>query len=102
MMLWLPVLAVTAATWAMKAGGPLALGERRLPPRAVEVISLMAPALLAGLIVINLGGTAWSDANWQQMLGVGAAGLARGLRAPMLLAVGCGMAVTALLRHLGA
>jgi hypothetical protein len=32
-------------------------------------------------------------------VGVGAAGLARA-RAPMVLAVGCGMAVTALLRHL--
>jgi uncharacterized membrane protein len=100
MMLWLPVLAVTAANWAMKAGGPLALGDRRLPPRAVNVISLMASALLAGLIVTNLGGAGWSDVNGQQVLGVGAAGLARALRAPMLLAVGCGMAVTALLRHL--
>ena len=100
MMLWLPVLAVTATNWAMKAGGPLALGDRRLPPRAVNVISLMASALLAGLIVTNLGGAGWSDVNGQQVLGVGAAGLARALRAPMLLAVGCGMAVTALLRHL--
>jgi branched-subunit amino acid transport protein len=78
----------------------LALGERRLPPRAVEVISLMASALLAGLIITNLGGAGWSDLNWQQVLGVGTAGLARALKAPMLLAVGCGMAATALLRHL--
>jgi len=99
MMLWLSVLTVTGANWAMKAGGPLALGQRRLPARAVQVISLMAAALLAGLIIINLGGTGWNDVNGQQVLGVGAAGLARGLRAPMLLAVGCGMAVTALLRH---
>ena len=100
MMLWLPVLAVTAANWVMKASGPLALGERRLPPGAVKVISLMASALLAGLIVTNLGGTAWSGLNWQQVLGVGSAGLARAFKAPMLLAVGCGIAVTALLRHL--
>jgi branched-subunit amino acid transport protein len=100
MMLWLSVLAVTAANWVMKASGPLALGERRLPPRAVEVISLMASALLAGLIITNLGGAGWSDLNWQQVLGVGTAGLARALKAPMLLAVGCGMAATALLRHL--
>ena len=98
-MLWLSVLTVTGANWAMKAGGPLALGQRRLPARAVQVISLMAAALLAGLIIINLGGIGWNNVNGQQVLGVGAAGLARGLRAPMLLAVGCGMAVTALLRH---
>jgi branched-subunit amino acid transport protein len=77
MMLWLPVLAVTAANWAMKAGGPLALGERRLPPRAVKVISLMASALHAGLIITSLGGASWSDLNWPQVAGVGAAGLAR-------------------------
>jgi branched-subunit amino acid transport protein len=100
MMLWLSVIAVTAATWGMKASGPLAFGERRLPPRAMKVISLVTSALLAGLIVINLGGTGWSGLNSQQVLGVGAAGLARALKAPMLLAAGCGMAVTALLRHL--
>ncbi len=51
MNLWLSVLAVIASNGGMKADGPLALGERRLPPRAVKVISLMAVALLAGLIV---------------------------------------------------
>jgi branched-subunit amino acid transport protein len=100
MTLWLSVFAVTAANWVMKASGPLALGERRLPPRAVNVISLMASALLAGLIITNLGGAGWSDLDWQQVLGVSTAGLARALKAPMLLAVGCGMAATALLRHL--
>jgi len=100
MILWLSVLAVTAANWVMKAGGPLALGQRRLPPRAVQVISLMAAALLAGLIVINLGGSGWGGLNGPQVLGVGTAGLARALKAPMLLAVGCGMAATALLRYL--
>ena len=100
MMLWLSALAVTAANWVMKASGPLALGERRLPRRAVEVVSLMASALLAGLIITNLGGAGWNDLNWQQVAGVGAAGLARALKAPMLLAVGCGIAATALLRHL--
>jgi len=99
-MLWLSALAVTAANWAMKASGPLALGERRLPRRAVEVVSLMASALLAGLVITNLGGTAWSALNWQQVLGVSAAGLARTLKAPMLLAVGCGIVATALLRYL--
>jgi branched-subunit amino acid transport protein len=99
-MLWLSVFAVTAANWAMKGGGPLALGQRRLPPRAVKVISLMAPALLAGLIIINLGGGGWGGLNGPQVLGVGTAGLARRLKAPMLLAVGCGMAATALLRYL--
>ncbi len=100
MRLWLSMLAVTLATWAMKAAGPLALGSRRLPPAAHNVISLMAPVLLAGLIVVELGGVGWTGLDRQQVLGVAVAGLARTLRAPMLVAVLIGAAATALLRLL--
>lgn len=100
MRLWLSVLTVTIANWAMKASGPLALGARRLPPAVGQVTSLMAPVLLAGLIIIELGGAGWDDLNWQQVLGVAVAGLARVLKTPMLLAVACGIIVTALLRLL--
>jgi branched-subunit amino acid transport protein len=98
--LWLSVLAVTAATWALKASGPLALGDRQLPRTAIKITTLMAPVLLAGLIVVDLGGAGWKDLDWAQVLGVSAAGLARTLKAPMLLAVVCGIAATALLRLL--
>jgi branched-subunit amino acid transport protein len=98
--LWLSVLVVTVATWAMKASGPLALGDRQLPSTAVKVTTLMAPVLLAGLIVVDLGGARWNDLDWEQVLGVAAAGLARTLKAPMLVAVACGIATTALLRLL--
>jgi branched-subunit amino acid transport protein len=100
MRLWLSVLAVTVATWAMKASGPLALGDRQLPRIAVNITTLMAPVLLAGLILVDLGGEGWNDLDWDQVLGVGVAGLARTLKAPMLLAVVCGIAATALLRLL--
>jgi branched-subunit amino acid transport protein len=95
---WLSVLVVTVATWLMKSSGPLALGDRQLPPNALKVTSLLAPVLLAGLVVVDLGGAKWSDLDWTQVLGVGVAGLARMFRAPMLLAVVCGVATTALLR----
>jgi branched-subunit amino acid transport protein len=98
--LWLSVLTVIIANWVMKASGPLALGHRRLPSTVGQVTSLMAPVLLAGLIVIELGGAGWSGLNGQQVLGVGVAGLARTLKAPMLLAVACGIIATALLRLL--
>lgn len=100
MRLWPPVLTVIIANWAMKASGPLALGARRLHPTVGQVTSLMAPVLLAGLIIIELGGARWGDLNWQQVLGVGVAGLARMLKAPILLAVVCGIIATALLRLL--
>jgi branched-subunit amino acid transport protein len=100
MTLWLPVLAVTISTWAMKASGPLAVGGRQLPASAMKVSALMAPVLLAGLIVVDLGGAQWKDLNWQQVVGVAVAGLARTAKAPMLLAILCGIATTAVLRLL--
>jgi branched-subunit amino acid transport protein len=96
--LWLSMLAVTAATWAMKASGPLALGNRQLPALAHSVVGLMAPVLLAALIVVELGGAGWTELNWQQVAGVAVAGMARTVRAPMLMAVVIGAATTAVLR----
>ncbi len=91
------VLVVTAGTCLMKAAGPLVLGNRELPSAARRVVGLMAPALLAGLIVVELGASGW---DWTQLAGVAAAGAAWRLRAPMLLAVMVGAAVAASLRQL--
>lgn len=98
MKLWLSVLAVTLVSWAMKAIGPLVLGHRPLPRTAVRIAGLMAPALLAGLIVVELGGSGWSEFDWTQLFGVSATGIARLLKAPMLVALLIGIAATALLR----
>lgn len=96
--LWLSILAVTVVSWLMKASGPLVVGQRQLPPAAVKITSVLAAVLLAGLITVELGGPGWSESNWQQLCGVATAGLARILKAPMLLAVIGGIAATALLR----
>ena len=40
-------------TFAIKAAGPIALGGRDLPERFTSVVALLAPALLAALIVTN-------------------------------------------------
>jgi branched-subunit amino acid transport protein len=100
MRLWLSVLAVAVANWAMKAAGPVMLGSRTLPAVAQQVIALMAPVLLAGLIVVELLGAGWDALDGLQVTGVAVAGLVRLLRAPMLLAVLSGAAATALLRLL--
>jgi branched-subunit amino acid transport protein len=94
----LSMLAVTVANWVMKASGPLALGHRQLPSTARRVVALMAPTLLAGLIVVELGDPDGGDLNWTQIGGVAVAGAARLLKLPMLLAVLCGAAATAVLR----
>lgn len=50
---WMIVAGCAAVTFAIKAVGPVALGGRDLPDAFSRVIVLMAPALLAALIVSN-------------------------------------------------
>lgn len=100
MRIWLSILAVTVAAWVMKAAGPLVAGDRRLPYSATRVIDLMAPVLLSGLIIVEVGGEGWHAVDPHQVAGVAVAGAARVLKAPMLLAVVLGIATTALLRSI--
>jgi hypothetical protein len=92
---WLSAAAVTVISWLMKASAPLLIGERRLPPTVIRVTALIAPVLIAGLIVTELGA---NGVDWTQLSGVGAAGVLRLVKVPMLLAVAGGIALTALLR----
>jgi branched-subunit amino acid transport protein len=98
MRLWLSILAVTVANWLLKAAGPFVLGDRQLPAAARGVVGLMAPVLLAGLIVVELAGPDWSGLDGAQLAGVAVAGVAWRVRAPMLLAVLVGATATALIR----
>lgn len=100
MRVWLSVLAVAAANSLLKATGPLVLGERRLPPVVRRVVALVAPVLLAGLIVVELAGPDWRGLDGPQVLGVTVAGLAWFLRAPLLVAVLVGAAAAAAVRLL--
>ncbi len=97
---WIAVLLVTAGASLLKAMGPLALGRRPLPDSARRVVGFMAPALLAGLIVVELGGDGVHGLDWPQIAGVAVAGIAWRLRAPMLLAVLLGALSAAALRLL--
>jgi branched-subunit amino acid transport protein len=98
MRIWLSLIAVSLLSWLIKASGPLVLGSRELPPVAVRVAAYPAPALLAGLIVTELVGEDWQGIDAYQIAGVTAAGAARMLKAPMLVAVGIGAVVAAVLR----
>ncbi|WP_327635952.1 AzlD domain-containing protein [Kribbella sp. NBC_00482] len=95
MKLYLCVLIVSVSNWLMKAAGPLVLGKRDLPPALVRVTQLTAPALLAGLIVTDLGGR---TLDWTQLIGVGVAGVLHLVRVPMVVAAAAGVATTALVR----
>lgn len=78
---WTVVAVVGAATIAFKALGPVGLSGRELPPRLASILGLLAPAVLAALVVASAAG------SWERILGLGAAAIAVLLRAPLLLVV---------------
>ena len=99
--LWIAIVAVTLASAAIKAAGPMLVGGRELPPRANAVIALLAPALLAALVVTETFGDDGHLVLDERALGIGVAAVALALRAPVLLAVALAALVTALARLFG-
>jgi branched chain amino acid efflux pump len=97
---WLAVVVVGAATVVLKAAGPVLLGERRLPPRLRVLVGLLAPALLAALVVTQMLGSGRDLVVDARLAGVAAAAVALRLRAPVLAAVAVAAGVTAGIRAL--
>ena len=97
---WISVVAVGAATVAIKATGPLLLAGRALPPRLAGVVELLAPAVLAALVVTQLVGGDRELVLDERLAGIAAAGLAIRLRAPIVAVVATAALVTALARAL--
>jgi branched-subunit amino acid transport protein len=101
--IWVTIAVLTVATATIRASGPLLLGGRELPAPAMSVIALLAPALLAALVVVETfgapeGGSLELDAR---IAGVGAAAIALWRGANLLPVVVLAALVTALVRLLG-
>jgi len=97
---WLVVLVVGAVTVGLKAAGPVLLGGRDLPPFALRVVVLLAPALLAALVAVGIFGGDRELVLDERVAGLGAAVLALLLRAPILVVVIAAAVATALARGL--
>jgi len=97
---WLVVLVVGGATVAFKATGPVLLGGRTLPPAIAEVVALLAPVLLAALVVTQAVGGDDDLVLDARLAGVGAGAVAIAARAPLPAVVVVAAAATALARLL--
>jgi branched-subunit amino acid transport protein len=95
---WSAVVAVGAGTVCLKALGPVVLGGRRLPEGAMGVVELLAPALLAALVVTQAVGGDRELVFDARLVGLAAAVSAIRLRAPLLVVVIVAAAATAILR----
>lgn len=95
---WIAVLAVGAGTAALKATGPVLVAGRRLPPRVLGIVEMLAPALLAALVVTNAFGSGRHLVLDARAAGVGAGAAAIALRAPLLVVVIAAAVATAVVR----
>ena len=84
---WIVVAAVGAATIALKSVGPVLLGGRPLPAPLTGIVALLAPALLAALVVTQVVGGDEELVLDARLVGLGAAVVAILLRAPLLVVV---------------
>jgi hypothetical protein len=98
---WVLVLWLVATTAVIRAAGPVALGGRDLPARAMEVIALLAPALLAALVVTQTFGDGSELTLDARAIGIGGAGIVLAFRGGILLTIAVAMALTAAARAVG-
>jgi len=97
---WIVVLIVGAATVALKATGPVLLGGRPLPESLSGVVALLAPVLLAALVVTQTVGGDRELVLDARLAGVGAGAVAIAARAPLPVVVVLAAAATAVVRLL--
>jgi branched-subunit amino acid transport protein len=95
---WLTVLLIGAFTIALKASGPILLGGGELPPRLADAFELLAPSLLAALVVTQALGEGGELVADERLVGVGVAAVAIRLRAPLIVVMVLAAVSTALVR----
>ena len=96
--LWLLIGGCAVVTFIIKAAGPVAFGGRDLPPWFDAVVTLMAPALLAALIVTQALADGERLHVGADTAGVAAAGVVVWRGGSIVPAVGLAVVVTAGLR----
>jgi hypothetical protein len=99
--LWTAIAVVAVVNIATKAAGPVLLGRRPLPRRAEGVVALLAPALLAALVVVDTASDGRALALDARVAGLAAAAVALALRAPLVVVVLVAPVAAAGVRALG-
>lgn len=100
-MSWTLVLTLAAIAYAFKAVGLVVIGGTTMPPIVERCLGLVPAALISALVVndtFSSSGTLVVDAR---AVGVGMAVLVAWRRAPLVVVIVVGAAVTALVRAFG-
>jgi branched-subunit amino acid transport protein len=97
---WVTVVAVGIGTVLLKAVGPVGVAGRRVPPVVDGLLSAIAPAILAALVVTETFASGRHFVVDARLAGAGAGIVLVLLRAPLWLVVVCGALATAGVRAL--
>jgi hypothetical protein len=95
---WVAVGVVGVVSIAIKAVGPVLVGDRGLPGPVSDVVDLLAPAVLAALVVTQAFATDRELVVDERAAGLAAAGAVVAVRGHILFAALAAAVVTAMLR----
>jgi branched-subunit amino acid transport protein len=95
---WLVIAVVGTVTIVFKASGPVLLGGRELPPRVAALVEVLAPAMLAALVVTQAVGGDRELVFDERVAGVAAGAIAVRLRAPLIVVMAVAAVVAGLIR----
>lgn len=87
------IVALALMNFAYKAAGPALLMDREPSPTVQELVVSLSPALLTGLVVVELAGPRWADLDLTALAALAAAGIAHRLGVPDLVCILVAVAV---------
>jgi branched-subunit amino acid transport protein len=99
-MSWIVVFGLGAGAYVFKVLGLVVIGDRALPPVVERCLALIPPAMIAAIIVNNTFASGRHLHIDARLAGVGTAIFLAWRRAPFVLIIFSGAAVTALVRAL--
>ncbi len=98
--IWVAILGLALTTAVVKAAGPVVFGGREAHPAFLRVVAMMAPALLAALVVTSLFADGHRLGVGADTVGVALGGVLLWRGRSLVLAVVVAVVVTAALRAL--
>ena len=99
-MTWTLVILLTLGAYAFKVTGLVFLGGRSLPPMFERCLALIPAAVVTALVMKDTFTTGQDLVLDARALGIAVAGIAAWRKAPLIIVIVLGAAVTALVRQL--
>jgi len=99
-MTWTLVILLTLGAYAFKVTGLVFLGDRSLPPMFERCLALIPAAVVTALVMKDTFTNGQELVLDARALGIAVAGVAAWRKAPLIVVIVLGAAVTALLRQI--